>query len=143
MPRRTDADDDQDDGLIDHPKAYDGRPLPGAAGDFAAFLRMLEDGDLIQDLTAELTRINQDLSNHVLEYGGSPKAKLKLSLEFQLEAAIWKIKAGIDTTLPKPPRHPSAAWSTPDGRFTGTNPKQLQMFGVRDVAASDAPHRSV
>lgn len=143
MMSKRPIDDPDDDGIIDHPTAYDGRPLPPAANDFAAFLRMLEDGGLMEDLTAELTRINKDLSNHVLEYGGSPKAKLKLSLEFSLEAAIWKIKAGIDVTMPKPPRNPSAAWSTPDGRFSGTNPKQLQMFGLRDASAPDGPHRTV
>lgn len=106
-----------------------------AASTFAQFIQMLEDGDYHAELTTALQNINGALSDHALSFGGKPKGKLTLSVDFTLDNGVFEINADFNTKLPKAPRSRTVAWATQDNRFSPQNPRQMQLFGVRDVAA--------
>jgi hypothetical protein len=101
---------------------------------FADFLRMLENGELQQDLSRELRNINAAMENHAMENAGKAKAKLTLTIDFSLEKGIYEITADPKVTLPKSKRNRSIAWGTPEGFFSPQDPKQLDMWsGPRKV----------
>ncbi|MDJ0685370.1 MAG: hypothetical protein QNJ84_11765 [Alphaproteobacteria bacterium] len=123
--------------MSDTPTAVDGQPLP-ACFTFAQFLQLLEDGDLHGELSDALKQINAALNQHVLDYGGKPKGKLTVAIDFTLDGGVFDIRADYTVKTQKPPRHKTMAWSTDKNHFTGHNPKQMHMFGVRDVTPVDA-----
>lgn len=130
--------------MTDNPKAADGRSLP-TAFTFGQFLQLLEDGEFHGELSDALQEINAKLSQHVLAYGGKPKGKLTITVDFTLDKGVFEITGDYTVKLPKAPRGKTVAWSTAENRFTPQNPKQMQLFGVRDVtpAAEAAPVRNV
>lgn len=123
-------------------KAADGNALPVALT-FSQFLTMLEDGELHGDLTEELRVINTALNQHVMDHGGTPKATLTLKINITLSGGVFEIKAAKATKLPEEPRGRTVAWGTPNNHFTAANPKQMQMFGVRDVTPAPTEAREV
>ena len=130
--------------MTDQPEAADGRPLP-TAFTFGQFLQLLEDGEFHAELSENLREINAKLSQHAIDHGGAPKAKLTVTLDFSLDHGVFEIAGKYAVKLPAAPRGKTVAWSTPENRFTPQNPRQMQMFGVRDVtpAAESAPVRNV
>ena len=100
---------------------------------FSDFIRMLEHGDLHQELGGNLQEIAAALENHAMENGGLAKGKLTLTLDFKLEKGIYEISAKPKVTLPEPKRSRTIAWGTPENFFSPQDPKQLVMFGVRKV----------
>jgi hypothetical protein len=113
--------------------AADGGGLPPAARSFDAMVRMLEDGTLNADLSDSLREIAATLSNFVIDYGGEPKAKLSLELSFALKDGVFEIVANTKLKLPDKPRGRTVAWCTGEHYFTPNNPKQGQLFGLRDA----------
>ena len=60
-------------------------------------------------------------------------------MQQSLDKGVFEIAGDYAVKLPKAPRGKTIAWATPENRFTPQNPKQMQLFGVRDVsAAADA-----
>jgi hypothetical protein len=96
---------------------------------FADFVRMLENGELHQDLSRELRNINAAMENHAMENAGKAKAKLTLTIDFSLDKGIYEMTADPKVTLPKSKRRRSIAWGTPEGYFSPQDPQQLTMFG--------------
>lgn len=125
---------DHDTHAATPPVAADGRALP-TAHTFSQFLQLVEDGDFHGDLSDALRRISTAMSQYVIDHGGKPTAKLKIGFEFKLDNGVFEIRATFDETLPKAPRGKTVVWSTRDNHFTPQNPKQMQMFGVRDASA--------
>lgn len=115
------------------PVAADGARLPPAARSFDALMRMLEDGALNADLSDSLQEIAAALSNYVIDYGGEPKAKLTLDVNFALKGGVFEITAATKLKLPDKPRGRTVAWCTSDHKFTPTNPRQGALFGVKDA----------
>jgi len=110
-----------------HPAA-DGLPLP-TMNNFSHFLQSLEDGDVHRELTEILPKIAAALSNHMVEFGGKPKAKISLAVDIKLDGGVFEITASLDHKLPKPPRGKTVLWTDGQNRFTAANPRQMQMFG--------------
>jgi hypothetical protein len=100
---------------------------------FADFVRMLEHGELHQELTGMLKELNAGMENHAAENGGKAKGKLKLSIAFVLDKGIFEIEATPELVLPKTKRGRTIAWGTPENFFSPQDPKQLVMFGPRKV----------
>ncbi len=123
--------------MSDTPKAMDGRALP-AVHTFAQFLQLMEDGELHGELSDHLQQINAALSQHVIDYGGKAKGKLTLTVNFTLNKGVFEITGGYTVKLPDKPRGQTVVWATPDNRFTPHNPRQMAMFGVRDVTPEPA-----
>lgn len=116
------------------PPAADGNPSAPAARSFDAFIRMLEDGALCAELSDQLRVINEDLNQHAIAYGGKPKASLTINIDFMLDGGVFDIRSKFKTKLPEAPRGKTIAWGTAAHDFTPNNPRQGQLFGVRDGA---------
>lgn len=96
---------------------------------FGVFVQALEDGDLNAYLSDQLKAVGLALANYAANYGGKPKAQLKLTLDFTLDGGVHEIKPKVETKLPTPPRGRSMMWTDANGRFTPSNPKQAELFG--------------
>lgn len=106
------------------------------ARSFNTFLLMLEDGALHADLSEALRELNAEMNNHAHITGGKSKGRLTLDIDFSLDGAVFEITSDFKLKLPKSKRARSVAWSTPGNNFTPNNPKQMTLFGVRDVTSS-------
>jgi hypothetical protein len=115
--------------------AADGRALP-TAYTFGQFIQMMEDGELHGELSDALQKINAAMANHALDFGGKPKGKMTLTIDFTLDKGVFEIRGDYAVKLPTPPRGKTVVWGTQDNRFTPQNPKQMHLFGVREVATA-------
>lgn len=104
---------------------------------FADFVRMLEHGELHDDLGNMLREVSGAMENHAAENAGKAKAKLTLTINFVLDKGIYEIEAAPKVDLPKTKRGRTVAWGTPENYFSPQDPRQLTMFRepVRDVTA--------
>lgn len=116
-------------------------PDPGTLRNFSMFLQNLEDGELHHELTRDIENIIETLSNHVLDHGGKPKAKISLGIEVTLDGGELRILPTKTLKLPTAPRRTTTMWANKRNQATLANPKQQRMFnhGVRD----DAPVRTI
>lgn len=71
---------------------------------FSHFIQMLQDGEFHAELSDELREISAELSNHVLSYGGSPKATLTIKIDFQLKEGVFEISPDFTVKKPKAKR---------------------------------------
>lgn len=109
------------------------------ARSFAAFIQMLEDGKLNADLSEALQELNAGMNDHVQTFGGKPKGKLVLTIDFALDKGVFDIVAAYKVTKPEVKRDRSIAWSTPGNNFSPENPRQMTLFGrVRDVGTGES-----
>ncbi|MDB5582791.1 MAG: hypothetical protein JWR80_7967 [Bradyrhizobium sp.] len=107
--------------------------------DAQILIGMLEQGELNQELSAEL---NRDLAylaemseeNRKATYKGS----LTLKLDIEVENGVVHISGNIDSKLPKKPRRSSLFWVTEDGQLSTEHPQQHDMFPVRDATTGRA-----
>ncbi|TSD89101.1 hypothetical protein FFK22_008970 [Mycobacterium sp. KBS0706] len=111
----------------------DTAPEPGEITSFATFIAQLEDGDLNADLSKLLQEIGAALSNHAIEHGGKPTARLSVGLAITLDSGVFQIKATKKVTLPDPPRRQTIMYGTASNRFSVRNPRQSELFGPREV----------
>lgn len=114
-------------------RAADGAPLAPAANSLSDLIRFLEDGQLNADATVALKELNSDMCNAAIESGGKSKGKLVLTLDFSLEGNVFSIASKFKTDVPESKRPKSVMWATQDGRFTPHNPRQTELFGMREV----------
>lgn len=121
---------------LDVPMRAAPTPKPVTVNDFAHFIAMLEDGVLKDELSEQLQQINAEMNNHAQAYGAKAKGRLTLTIDFELNKGVFDIQADYSVKLPKAKRARSVAWSTPDNRFTPQNPRQMQLFGARDVTSA-------
>jgi len=109
------------------------------ARSFVAFVQMLEGGCLNADLTEALRDLNAEMNNHAQAFGGDPKGKLVLTIDFALTKGTFDITADYKVTKPKAKRERSIAWSTPANNFSPDNPRQMTLFGrPRDVTGGES-----
>lgn len=107
----------------------------GEINNFSQLVSTLEDGSLNADLTKQIGEIVETLNNHVLSFGGSPSATLKLKIDVKLKGGVMQITASNDITLPKSPRSQSIMWTDANGQLCQQNPRQRDMFS--DVNAAE------
>lgn len=117
-------------------------PGPEDTRSFNSFVNMLEDGILHSELSDALRELNAGMNDHVHKTGNKAKAKMTIEIDFTLDKGVFDIVADYKIKLPKVKRARSVAWSTQGNNFTPQNPRQMQLFGVRDVT-SNADIRSV
>ncbi len=97
---------------------------------FSWVVQQIQNGDLHEELGDALREINMALVDHVQEFGGKPKAKLKIAINFHLDKGIFFITADYEVKKPARPAHGSIMYGTPGGNFSVDNQRQLQMFGA-------------
>lgn len=111
---------------------------------FHTFLTALEDGRFHSDLSEALRRINADLHDHLLAYGGKKsKGAMNIKIDFVLEKGVWDITADFTTKTPKVPRDRTVLWSTPGNNFARDNPRQIDMFPRAITQTGDPTIRRV
>lgn len=131
MPDKDDAKDGQ--GMV--PPSGDTSGHMPVYSTFSQLVDGLENGDLGQELTEQLRTITQELVDYAKGYGGKPKGKLTLVLDFRHEDQVIYIEGGITTKVPQPPRGRSIVWPMRDGRVSPANPAQQDMFRQGPVKA--------
>lgn len=104
---------------------------------FAWFLQQIQGGEFHQELSQQLRELNAALNQHVQDFGGKPKGKLKIEIAFELEKGVFRIDATSEMKSPKRPGAGCVMWSTPGNNFTPENPRQLSMFGSGPRAAAE------
>lgn len=126
-----DHEDIADEGRI----AADGGYVPGACNTLGEFFDSLEEGQFSADLYGEIRKLADKLQEHAQYNSGKAKGKVSITAEFVQEAALTKIKVSYKVTPPEAPRLTSIMWPTDDGRLSRRQPRQEQLFGIRDAAA--------
>ena len=97
---------------------------------------VLEDGDLNQDLSAELHKVLTELQD-LAPTGG--KGKVKGSVTLKIDFAVSGKTVEIDTTftskVPRRPRASSHYFITPDAKLSTDHPSQerINFEGPREV----------
>ena len=118
-------------------------PPPPVEGSkpFPQFLRELEQGHLVEDLSDETRDLLGALSQHAAD-NGKAKGKLKLELTFAIDhAGILEITADVAVKAPKTSRSRTVGWLSPGNNFSLKNPAQLEIPAVRSLPA-DPPARA-
>lgn len=107
---------------------------------FAEVLPLLEDGQLVEDLTDGLKDVIAALNNAAMDGARKPKGELNLKLKFSMEDGIIEVVSEIKTTQPKQARGKTVMWATADNNLSRNNPKQRGLF--EDVNETSRPVRS-
>ncbi|MFC3674696.1 hypothetical protein [Ferrovibrio xuzhouensis] len=105
---------------------------PAVSHNFQQFIGVVEDGQLLADLTNELQKLIGDMQNHQINVGGVPKGDITVKFGFKLENGVVEVTGNYSITAPKRVGGRSLFWVTADNLLTGRNPKQTDMF--RDVS---------
>lgn len=128
-------------------------PSPEGTKSFPDLLRMLEGGELVEDLADQMRDLQAKLSEHAATNGGA-KGKLTLTLSFtHKNKGPVMVTAEITTKSPKVSRSETATWLTPGNNLAGSDPRQMELGmgpralpaeAVRDAVNPDeAPPRAV
>lgn len=105
--------------------------------DAATIVGLLEDGQLAQDLSADIAKVLAELK---AQANDRPKATItgsvSIKLTFEVQGPTLEITAAVDSKTPKPPRGRSIFWVTDDGAVSTEHPRQTDMFaGPRGMKA--------
>lgn len=110
------------------------------ARSFAHFITCLEDGQLHAHLSAELQRLAGTLQQHASMHGGKPGGSMTIKLAFVTDdSGVFEIRADVKTTEPKMARPRSIMWTDHSDNLVPHNPRQMDMFRVRDVTRRTQP----
>jgi hypothetical protein len=136
--RDDDTPHDPETGELREPGALSAPPhdaqRPPSYTSFAMLLQGLEDGTFNAELTAKMKEVLLALVTHQANYGGKPKGKITVGVEFILDGGM-DVRAKFEVKTPLPPRGRTSLWVMGDGSLTPTNPKQMEMFGGRKPRA--------
>ncbi|MBN9044647.1 MAG: hypothetical protein J0H18_03140 [Rhizobiales bacterium] len=106
--------------------------------DSSTILGLLENGELSQRLTAEITETLLALEEHT---DNRPKIKAKgsVTLKLNIEVVDGTVTIEAETTSkrPKPTRPSSFFWLCDDGSLSTQHPRQIDMFGGPRDASRD------
>jgi hypothetical protein len=94
--------------------------------DATQIIGMLENGDLANDLSNEISHVLEKLRD-AAGPKGKAKGSVSLKLTFAVEGVSTEIDADIASKVPKLTRARSFFFVTDDGLST-EHPKQMQMF---------------
>ncbi len=101
---------------------------------FSHFVTQVDDGDLEQELTAELATLLAKLEDHANATRGKAKGKITLSLDFTVDdKGNTTITGDVVVKKPKPKRGGSHMWLL-KGKLSSRNPRQ-QELPLHDVTA--------
>jgi hypothetical protein len=111
---------------------------------FATFITQLEDGRLHHDLSTDLQDLAEFLIRHAHTYGGKAKGKMQLSIELSTEEGEpFIIRSEMKVSKPKMSRPRSVMYADSANNLVPHNPRQLDMFGVRDVTRGMQPTKQL
>lgn len=108
-------------------------PKDDSISSFAVLLTKLEYGALNDDLSAQFKDLSKTLTKHAEHFD---KAKGELHLVLKLHAdrtGTMSIDTDVKIKEPKVIRQRSHLWLTKGGTLSTTDPKQLELQGLREV----------
>lgn len=106
--------------------------------DAQAILGFLEGGQLMADLSTEITTTAAKLKELANIPKKKVKGKLTLSLDFEVQDGVLTIDSAIATKLPKESRRNTMCWVLDDGSLSTEHPQQADMFaGPREARAAE------
>ena len=72
---------------------------------------------------------------HANSFGGKPKGKMTITLDLSTEeGGAFEVRCDVKTAKPKMRRPRSIMWSDAANNLVAHNPRQLDMFTVKEVA---------
>ncbi len=105
---------------------------------FASFLISLEQGGFHAELSSELQEIAGYLQMHANSFGGKPKGKMTITLDFLTEGCgDFEVRSDVKVSKPKMRRPKSIVWTDAANNLLPHNPRQMDMFAVKDVTRSN------
>lgn len=116
-------------------RAADGGRAPHAATTAGEFINMIEDGQFAADLNRELAALAEKMNDMVEATGNKQKAKVTITIDFASEGGPFIIAGAYKITPPAEKRKRTLVWTDEHNRFTRSQPRQGQFFGVRVVDA--------
>jgi len=94
---------------------------------FTQFMTSLNYGKTHDELTDKVQEIVADLSEYRGDFGGKPKAKLIITLDFSLDDHLVEVSPTIKTKLPDRPKGKSMYFVTPENRLSREDPRQHKL----------------
>jgi len=95
---------------------------------FTDAIAVMEDGQLLHDLTEKQRDLIGDLNNAIQDGARSAKGTLTLKIDYKLEGGVIETQADLKTKTPEPKRERSMMWATPENNLSRSNPKQRDIF---------------
>jgi hypothetical protein len=127
--------------------AADGGRIVGAANNAGDFINMLEDGQFSADLNRDLADLAATMSDMALATGKKQRGKVTITIDFTHESvangAMFLATAKHVVKAPEEKRRASVLFTDENNRFTRTQPRHGQFFGIRTVEASAREVRTV
>lgn len=103
--------------------------------DSLTIVGMVEDGEIANEFTAELTRMLATLKEHAGPKGKA-KGSVTLKIEADVDGGMVSLAGDVATKVPKKKRGSSMYWLLDDGSLSTEHPQQMNMFaGPRDTSA--------
>ncbi|GAA4218515.1 hypothetical protein GGQ68_002486 [Sagittula marina] len=98
-------------------------------------LNLLDQGEFLGLIQTELAALRQTLRDHQLAFGGKPKGKLTLSIEYEMHKnGDVAISGDYKITPPKTPKAMGAAYVNEGGQLSLHSPMLRRAHeGIRDV----------
>lgn len=125
----------------------DGGRIIGAANNAGDFINMLEEGQLTVDLHRELGDLAEVMSDMAIATGKKQKGKLTLVVDFTTEqiagGQVFMATSKFAVKKPEEKRKATLLYTDDANRFTRSQPRQGQFFGVRDIDAAPGSVREV
>lgn len=94
---------------------------------FAQFLQSLDYGNVHDEITRKVQELVGDLAEHKGQFGGKPKGKMVISLDFALDDNLMEVTPDIKVTVPKAKHGKSMYFVTPENRLTREDPRQRKL----------------
>jgi len=95
----------------------------------SSLLGSLQQGELDADASNQLREIVAALHGA----HGKPKAKMTITLDFELDSGVINISGDYAVKLPRRARGRTIFWATPENNLSRQDPRQAEM-AFRDVS---------
>jgi hypothetical protein len=106
-------------------------------------LAMPDNGDFLADFMAEHQKLILALHQAQMDQGGKAKGSFAIKVDYTLDRQLaLQIVAEHKFQMPKKPKAAATVWTTADGMLTPQNPKQANLFDIRDATAPATPFRT-
>lgn len=116
--------------------AADGGIVPFGAVTAGDLINSMEDGQFSADIVHQMSQLAALMSDMAAATGAKQKGALTIKIDLVTEGGPFTAKANFKITPPKETRRPTLLFLDEKNRFTRTQPKQRQMFGIRQVGGS-------
>ena len=97
-------------------------------------LAMPDNGDFLSQFMADHQALIISMHQAQMDQGGKVKGSFTIKVDYVLDRTLClNVQAEATIKQPKKPRASATLWTTSDGMLTPQNPKQANLFDVRDV----------